>query len=160
MFKVSHTTLIFLSGLVWLIVGSVLLPLGLNFIVSALLIENAHLSHPVLDILAPYAGGLESAALIWITICLMLGFLKGRRIFSKSVTRSVNYISTLPNPAPLSKIYTPAYYLLLGSMILLGFIVRYFPQDVRGGVDVVVGCALINGAVLYFKQAWAARQTT
>jgi hypothetical protein len=160
MFKVSHAALIFISGLVWLVVGSVLLPLGLNFIVGALLIENSHLPHPVLDFFAPYAGGLESAGLIWITIALLIGFLKGRRIFSKSVTRSVNYISTLPNPAPISKIYTPAYYLLLAAMILLGFVVKYFPLDVRGGVDVAVGCALINGAMLYFRQAWAARQTT
>ncbi|MFI0435181.1 MAG: hypothetical protein ACH350_05575 [Parachlamydiaceae bacterium] len=158
MFKVSHATLIFLSGLVWLCVGSVLLPLGLNFIVDTLLIENHHLPHPVLSFLIPYTGGLESAALIWIAITLMIGFLKGRAVFSKSVNRSVRYISTLPNPAPLSKIYTPGYYLLLGSMILLGVLMRFVPLDIRGGVDVAVGCALINGAMLYFRQAWLARQ--
>jgi hypothetical protein len=155
MFKVSHATLIFLSGLVWLAVGCFLLPLGLNFIVEALLKENIGQPHPILHFLAPYAGGLEAAALVWIAFALLIGFLKGRRVFAKSVERSVNRILTLPNPTNLSKIYTPSYYLLLGSMILLGVLVRFAPLDIRGGIDVAIGSALINGAVLYFRQAWA-----
>lgn len=158
MFKVSHSTLIFLSGFVWLAVGGILLPLGLDFIVGALLRENAAQPHPVLNFLAPYAGGLDSAALIWIAFALFIGFLKGRRVFAKSVNRSVSRILTLPNPASLSKIYTPSYYLLLGSMVLIGILVRFTPMDVRGGIDVAVGSALINGAVLYFRQAWLARR--
>jgi hypothetical protein len=159
MFKVSHTTLIVLSGLVWLVVGCFLLPLGLNFITEILLKENATQPHPVLHFLAPYVGGLESAALIWIAFTLLLGFLKGRRVFAKGVKRSVNRILSLPNPTHLSKIYTPAYYLLLGSMVLLGVIVRFAPLDIRGGVDIAVGTALINGAILYFRQAWLVYRT-
>lgn len=158
MFKVSHATLIFLSGFVWLAVGCFLLPLGLNFIVDTLLKENSGQSHPILNFLAHYAGGLEPAALIWIAITLLIGFLKGRRVFAKSVNRSVNRILTLPNPSPLSKIYTPSYYILLGSMVLLGILVRFAPLDIRGGVDVAVGSALIIGASLYFRQAWLARR--
>lgn len=158
MFKVSHSTLIFVSGLVWLIVGCFLLILGLNFIVGSLLQENAALPHPVLNFLAPYVGGFEQAVPVWIAIALFIGFLKGRRVFSKSVQRSVNRILTLPNPTSLSKIYTPAYYLLLGSMVLLGVLVRFTTQDIRGGIDVAIGSALINGAVLYFRQAWIVRR--
>lgn len=159
MFKLTHATLIFLSGCVWLLVGCFLLPLGLNFIVETLLRENSGQFYPVLHFLAPYAGGLEPAALIWIAMTLLIGFLKGRRVFAKSVNRSVARILTLPNPAPLSKIYTPGYYLLLGSMVLLGVLVRFAPLDIRGGVDIAVGSALINGAVLYFRQAWLARRS-
>ena len=159
MFKMSHAALIFLSGFVWLAVGCFLLPLGLNFVVGALLKENAAQPHPVLHFLASYVGGMDAAAIAWIAITLMIGFFKGRRVFSKSVNRSVNRIFTLPNPVSLSKIYTPSYYLLLGSMILLGVLVRFTPQDIRGGVDIAVGSALINGAMLYFRQAWLARRT-
>lgn len=158
--KVSHFTLIFLSGLVWFAVGCFLLPLGLNFIVDCLLRENAAQPHPVLNFLAPYTGGLDQAALLWIAFALLVGFLKGRRVFAKSVHRSVNRILALPNPASLGKIYSPAYYLLLGSMVLLGVLVRFTTQDIRGGVDVAIGSALINGAMLYFKQAWLVRQQT
>lgn len=159
MFKMSHAALIFLSGFVWLAVGCFLLPLGLNFIVDSLLKENAAQPHPVLNFLAPYVGGIDSAALVWISFALFIGFLKGRKVFAKSVQRSVSRILTLPNPASLSKIYTPAYYILLGSMVLLGVLMRYTTQDIRGGVDVAIGAALINGAMLYFRQAWLARQT-
>jgi hypothetical protein len=160
MFKVSHAALIFISGFVWLAVGCFLLPLGLNFVVEALLRENAAQPHPILHFLAPYVGGMDSAAMIWIAIALLIGSVKGRTVFAKSVQRSVNRILAMPNPASLSKIYTPAYYLLLGSMVLLGVLVRFTPQDIRGGVDIAVGAALINGAMLYFRQAWAARRTT
>src|SRR5262249_48370734 len=111
MFKVSHVTLIFLSGFVWLAVGCFLLFLGLNFVVAALLKENAAQPHPVLSFFAPYAGGIDGAAMVWIAVALMMGFFKGRRVFAKGVKRSVNRILTLPNPVSLSKIYTPSYYL-------------------------------------------------
>lgn len=158
MFQVSHFTLIFLSGLVWMVVGCFLLPLGLNFIVETLLQENAQLPHPVLNFLSPYVGGLDQAALVWIVFALFVGFLKGRRVFAKSVQRSVNRILTLPNPTNLSKIYTPGYYILLASMVLLGVLVRFTTLDVRGGIDVAIGSALINGAMLYFRSAWLARK--
>lgn len=154
MLKVSHFTLIFLSGLVWLIAGCFLLPLGLNFVVEALLKENATQSLPILKTIAPYVGGLDQAALSLIALMLLIGYFKGRSVFAKAVRRSVNRILTLPNPVSLSKIYTPSYYLLLGSMALLGFLFRFATLDIRGAVDIAVGSALINGAMLYFKQAW------
>lgn len=158
MFKVSHSILIFLSGLLWLIVGCFLLPLGLNFVVSAILKENALISHPILSFIAPYVGGLEQAALVWISIALLLGVLKGRTVFAKSVRRGVDRILSFPNPTQLKNIYSPSYYLLLGAMILIGVLMRYTPVDVRGGVDIAVGSALINGSLLYFRQAWLARK--
>lgn len=158
MLKVSHATLIFLSGAVWMIVGCFLLPLGLNFVIAALLRENATLSHPVLSFISNVTNGLEESALIWIVFALLIGFLKGRTVFAKSVRRSVDRIHQLPNPSSLSKIYTPAYYILLASMVLIGVLMRFTPIDVRGGVDIAVGSALINGAILYFREAWKARR--
>ena len=134
------------------------MPLGINFIVESLLQENAHLPHPILNFLSPYVGGIEPAALVWIAFALFIGFLKGRRVLSKSVDRSVNRILTLPNPASLGKIYTPGYYALLGSMVALGILVRYTTQDIRGGIDIAIGSALINGAMLYFRRAWIVRR--
>ena len=100
MLKVSHFTLIILSGLVWLAVGCFLLPLGLNFVVESILKENNTVSLPILNFLAPYTGGLEQAALIWIGFALLVGFLKGRTVFAKSVKRSVNRILELPSWRP------------------------------------------------------------
>jgi hypothetical protein len=158
MFKVKHATMVFISGLVWLIVGCALLPLGLNFITEGILNQNHLQNYPILNFLAPYSGGIEQAALILIVFALAIGFLKGRFVFAKSVQRSVNRILSLPNPAKIHHIYSLSYYLLLGSMLFLGFLVKFLPIDLRGIVDVIIGSGLINGAVLYFRQAWALRQ--
>lgn len=157
MLKANHVTLIILSGLVWLIVGCVLLPLGLNFLVAAILRETPIHARPMLSVLAPHVG-LEQAVLVVLAICLAVGYLKGRYVLAKSVQRGVQHILKLPNPAPISKVYTKKYYILLGSMVLLGFIVRLAPLDVRGAVDVIVGAALINGAFIYFRQAFTVWQ--
>ncbi|MDP1880613.1 MAG: hypothetical protein Q8K60_06710 [Parachlamydiaceae bacterium] len=159
MLKLSHTSLIVISGLIWLIVGCVLLPLGLNFIVDGVLKENFNAStHPILDFFIPIAGGVEQAALLLIACALAIGFMKGRYVFGKSVQRSVTRILTLPNPESILKLYSFPYLMLLGSMFLLGYIVKFLPLDVRGCVDVVIGSALINGAVLFFRQAWAVKE--
>lgn len=159
MFKFSHSSLIYLSGFIWFVIGCFLLSIGLNFIVSTLLLENASRHLPIFDFLSPLVKGRETAALLWIAFALFIGFLKGRKIFSKSVNRSVNRILTLPNPASLSQIYAPSYYLLLGAMIGLGMVMKWTPLDIRGGVDIAVGSALINGAMQYFRQGWKVRQT-
>lgn len=158
MLKVSHSTLIFISGFIWMAVGCFLLPLGLNFIVSSLLKESSGLSHPILNFFSHYTGGMDEAALLLVGIALLVGYLKGKAVFKKSVNRSVNRILALPNPSSLSKLYTPAYYVLLAIMVSLGAVLRYVPVDVRGAVDVAVGTALINGSILYYRQAWAARR--
>lgn len=161
MFKVSHTTLIVLSGLIWFAVGCFLLCLGINFLVGSLLHENLHtLSRPILDRLSPLSGGLEQAALIVVAISLAIGIFKGRFVFNKTVQKSVNRILSLPNPAPLNQIYTKKYYILLGCMFLIGFLVRFAPLDIRGAIDIAVGCALINGSVLYFRQAYRVYSTS
>lgn len=158
MFKARHSTLLFISGLIWLIIGCILLPLGLNFVVESILIENFHVgSRPVLDFIAPFSGGVDQAALLLIACALGIGFLKGKYVFSKSVDRGVKRILTFPNPESVLKIYSGPYLILLGSMFFLGFIVKFLPLDIRGGVDVIIGSALINGSVLYFRRAWTLR---
>ena len=158
MFKASHSTLIFISGLVWLVIGCILMPLGLNFIVESLLKENSSAPHPVLNFLGSITGGLDQAALILIACSIAIGFFKGRFVFAKSVNRSVNRILSLPNPCSVFKIYSSAYLLLIAVMVLLGVLVKFLPMDIRGAVDVIVGSALINGATLFFRQAWKIKQ--
>lgn len=162
MLKISHAAMVFISGLVWMAVGCSLLPLGLKLLISsayeAPFIEGQH--YPILSNLALYAGGVQQAALIIIAICLMIGYAKGKHVLGKSVRRSVARILAFPNPVSITKIYSPGYYLLFGSMVLLGMSIKYFgfANDVRGAVDVAIGAALINGALIYFKLAYALRQ--
>jgi hypothetical protein len=153
MYKVGHKTLIVLSGLVWLIVGCVLLPLGLNFLVESILMENRHLKHPLLDTMTLVIGEVETAILLIIGLALFIGYCKSRYVLSKSVKKSVERIAQLPPLVPISRIYTLKYYILLAVMIGLGFIFKFAPFDIRGAVDVIIGSALINGAIQYFRYA-------
>ncbi len=159
MFHFQHKTLIIFSGLVWLIVGCFLLPLGLTLIADGaqkeILVSSSSL--PLLQYLARGFGGMEQASVFLIAMCLGIGFFKGRYVLSKSVNRLVNRIRSFPNPTHFSKIYSPAYLLLLGSMVLLGMVIRYFhvSNDIRGAIDVIIGAALINGSLLYFRMAFS-----
>lgn len=152
MLKASHVTLIVLSGLIWLVVGSVLLFLGLNFLIEGVLRENAVQFKPILNFLAPYFG-LEQGILALVALCLAIGYMKGRYVLIRSVQKGVEHIISLPAPASISRMYTKKYYVLLSSMIFLGFLAKFLPLDVRGSIDVIIGSALLYGALLYFRHA-------
>jgi hypothetical protein len=152
MFKVSHQTLIIISGAIWFAVGVFLLTLGLGFLVEGMR-SQAPSSTPFITLLAPYFGGLEQAVVIIIALALYIGYLKGRYVLGKSAKRGIDRIHTLENPSSLAKIYSAKYYILLAVMIGLGISMKFFglSTDIRGAIDVVVGSALINGGMLYFR---------
>ena len=115
--------------------------------------EGAHF--PLLHSIAPYFGGKEQTATILIALGLLIGFFKGRFILGKSAKRGVERICSFPNPTSLSNIYSAKYYILLGGMVGLGMSIKFLglPNDIRGLVDVAIGAALINGAMIYFRSA-------
>lgn len=156
MIKLNHSTLIFISGIIWLVIGCFLFSLGINFIVDALDQEGAV---PVLEKLS-LKMKLETTivAILWIVFAVLVGWIKGYYILSRSVKKGVDHILALPNPAPLIHIYKKGTYLLIGGMMLLGYILRFASWDIRGGTDVAVGFALIQGAILYFRQAFITKQ--
>lgn len=159
MIKVSHKTLIIISGLIWLSVGCFLLPLGLSLLAgSTLKVRVLSLgNYPLIDQLAPYMGGAEQVALLLIALSLFIGYLKGRYVLGKSAQKGVERIRSFSNPTKLSNIYSLKYYILLGSMIGLGISIKFFglANDIRGFIDVAIGSALINGAMIYFRIAFS-----
>jgi hypothetical protein len=154
MLKLRHTTLIVISGLIWLAIGVYLLRLGLNFIIGGIHSDTASfVDYPLIHFLLPYSGGVEGAGIILIAISLLMGHAKGRYVLAKSARKGVQRILSFPNPTSLGNIYSAKYYILLGAMIALGVSVKYlgFASDIRGVVDVIIGSALINGAMFYFR---------
>lgn len=102
-------------------------------------------------------GAPEQAATTFIAIGLIVGFLKGRFVLSKTVKRVVARILSLPLPIQIKKVYAPSYWILIGSMMALGMLFRFLPIpiDAKGMIDLAIGSALINGAMLYFRAARA-----
>lgn len=156
MIKLRHEALITIAGTVWLIIGLFLFSLGLRLIVAnAALYEMKEASTPLLRMLAPLFGGGHQAAIVLIVLGLFLGYFKGRFALKKTANRAIARIHSLPNPSPLHHLYNYKFYLLIALMMGLGMLLRvsHIPNDVRGVIDLLIGAALINGSLFYFKQA-------
>ncbi len=149
----QHKNWIRISGLMWSLIGGFLLYKGIHLMELAIFGPQAHasLSHR----LGSYVGGDEKGATAIIALSLLVGFIKGRFVLSKTVHRVCNRIASLSLPISFSQVYSPVYFLLIGSMILLGVGMRFapIPIDLRGAIDIAVGSALINGSLLYFRAA-------
>jgi len=139
------------SGLMWFVVGTFLLVFGVKLIVHASLEQGAGAF--LLGKLHHVMKSKERAALLLLVLALVLGFMKGRLVLSKTVTRVVKRIAALPEPIKASQVYSIGYLALIGCMVLLGMSMKWLciPLDVRGGIDVAVGSALMNGGMLYFR---------
>lgn len=144
------------SGFLWLLAGVSLLVKGLRFIEAGLKSTDS-LSFKM----SPWLGRPEQAGAILIAIGLMIGFLKGRLVLSKSAQRISARILALKPPIRISQVYPVAYWILLGSMMGLGFSLRFLPIaiDLRGCIDVAIGSALINGSLFYFRHLARATPT-
>ena len=120
------------SGALWLCIGTLLLTKGL---------------------------GLLSLPLTLVSVAV--GLIKGRMVLSKTVAKMVKRIAALPLPIRMRDVYPVQYYLLIGGMMGLGFVLKWMPllPFVRGIIDVTVGTALIYGSILYFKQVTYDTQT-
>lgn len=138
------------SGFTWLFMGSFLIYKGVKLLGDSLLESNS-LSVRFQDTLgSPY----QTATLL-IGVGLIIGLLKGRFVLSKTVGRVVCRIVSLPLPVRFKDVYAPSYLALIGSMMALGMGFKYLPipMDLKGAIDIAIGSALINGAMIYFRVA-------
>lgn len=151
----KHHQLGIVSGIIWFVFGFFLLQYGVRLLIEAIPqpIPFKMWTHPFLEILSPYLGNRENAALLMVAGCMITGKVKCHFVLSRSIKRALNRIRTLPNPASVIRIYSPGYYLLIVSMVCLGFFMRKsaVPADFRAACYMSIGCGMINGAILYFK---------
>ena len=128
----THRVWIAISGFIWFFIGSMLLYKGLR------LLEGSAIASQL------------------IALGLLIGFFKGRFVLSKTVKRVVARIKELPLPIRLKDAYAKSYWILIGSMMALGMVFRFLPisTDIRGTIDITIGSALMNGAMLYFRSIY------
>lgn len=148
--KFKHSTLIAISGLVWLVIGFFLIRMGLH-------LAAGEMNGPVFYFLTNILGENQTAAVIIIAIGLAVGYVKGQYILSKSAQRTITRVKASPNPSGITKIFNLPYVLLIGCMMLLGFLVKGLSPDFRSFIDIAVGAALIRGAIFYFRAALSTR---
>lgn len=161
MFKFKQATLIACSACVWLFIGSLLLFKGLRLFVATLESHPTPFPHyPLVEGLQNICASPEQAVMWLILLALFLGYFKGRVVLAKSVRRVVDRIKAMPNPANILHIYSRGYYILIAGMIGLGVGMNLLHvwTDIRALVDVTIGSALIQGAILYFREARALKE--
>jgi len=59
----------------------------------------------------------------------------------------------MEDPVSLRKVYSPAYLLLIGVMVLMGVLMNVLsiPHLYRGFIDVAIGSALIFGSLVFIR---------
>jgi hypothetical protein len=137
------------SGVLWFVIGVFLLLVGVKFVVYASVKGAPH--SPLFALFKSK----EQGALVFVACGLLLGFVKGRFVLRKTVSRVVKRIRSLKMPIRFFDVYSWSYFALIALMMLLGMTMRWLaiPSDIRGVIDIAVGSALMNGAMLYFRAA-------
>jgi hypothetical protein len=156
----SKRTWFIVSGITWLGIGIMLLTKGLRLAVAAA--EQTALATPLLKSLLSIAGTRHQAALLIVCLGLFIGFIKGRTVLAKTVARIAGRINAHPEGLSLQQAYDRKYWIILCLMMSLGVLFRIFtiPADIRGLIDIAVGSALINGAMLYFRHILVPQKST
>lgn len=136
------------SGFFWFAMGAFLLYKGLHLINDASFLSNS-LCHRW----AGFFGSSQQTATVLVGVGLLVGFIKGRFVLVKTVRRVVGRIASLSEPIRFTDAYAKSYWILIGSMVALGMVFRFLPipLDLRGAIDVAIGSALVNGAMLFFR---------
>lgn len=152
MFKARHTTFHHIAGMIWFIVGSFLMVIGIRYLVEAA--QNPAAGHTLIGALGSIAGGKEQAACILVAIGLFIGNLKVRYVLHKVVARLSSKILTLPDPAHAKFVFGFRYFALVLIMMGIGLLMKVLdiPGDIRGFIDIAVGSALITGSLHFFKK--------
>ncbi len=137
------------SGLSWLAIGAYLMIKGLKWVTLAMMLPE---TPALMGYFMKMTGSLQQAALVLICISLLVGFIKGRMVLSKTVSRIVSRLKSLESIS-FSNAYDRKYYIILACMMGLGALFRFLPiaYDIKGVIDVTIGSALMNGAMLYFR---------
>ncbi len=151
--KLSRRVWFIISGVSWLGIGMMLLMKGLRFVVAST--EQGAL----VGWLARIAGSKQQGTLMLICLGLLIGFIKGRTVLAKTVKR-IGARIRVAEQLSIHEVYDRKYYIVLAAMIGIGMIFRFvpIPLDVRGFVDVAIGSALMNGAMLYFREMLAPKK--
>lgn len=141
---ITHKACIRLTGFLWFAIGSWLFYKGLKLVSQGAFSEEG---------ISSLFGNRGRGAAFLVSGGLLAGYLKGRFVLHKTVGRVALRILSQPLPLSLKNIYAPSYWILIGSMMMLGMLLNILPvpPDLRGAIDIAIGSALINGAILYFR---------
>ena len=165
MYKCSHFVMIVISGLIWAMVGVMLMTLGMHHLMDVFRFWDEILissQTSLVKTLSMVFSKPEQAMGAIVGVCLMIGYAKGHFVLSRSVKTGVQRILSQPNPSEIKNLYGKKYYFLIFGMMSLGMLLRFLnlPEDIHGAIDLAIGAALLKGALTYFKYALSEKRGT
>lgn len=145
-----HLSLRRMGGAFWLIAGFMLLTKGIGFLKNLMFFES---SHPLLDFYLNLTQDKETAVALLIATALALGMMKAIFILRKVAKKACLRLSTFPDPAPISALFGFRFLVIITGAMLMAYCVRQsgLSPDIRGVIDVAVGAALLNSAMIYLR---------
>ncbi|HAB98920.1 MAG TPA: hypothetical protein DCE71_03760 [Parachlamydiales bacterium] len=148
----KHKGWMICSGLLWMAIGLWLLAKGI-FLIA----QGCFIADPQLSFSFQAFGDVRKGATSLISLALLIGFIKGRFVLSKTVRRVCLRIASLPLPIRAKEVYSTSYIILILGMMALGMALKFLsiPLDLKGALDIAVGSALLNGSILYFRAAFS-----
>lgn len=153
--RFKHRTLITLSGLVWFCIGVILLIIGFNLVISSIFVDSTNRHFSLLPIVLRFVRSAQNGIILLLTLSLLTGSIIGRAFLSNKALKQIKRIKSLPEPTKLLNIYPIGYCIIIACITLVGVTIKYFPltYDTGGAIDIVVGSALMNGSMSYFRYA-------
>lgn len=153
--KFEKHSLISIVGMVWFIVGIFLLFSGLKLIFFTGLIKGQSFTPIISVIMYAFTGAIIPTMIVIVFLGLLLGYAKSKWAFVRVIRKTVQRIYPMPGLVRISNLYRLHEILLIFAVIALSRIVQFIhlPLDIQGVVNIAIGSALINGAVVYFRFA-------
>ena len=129
---------IVITGVGWLAIGCMLMTKGIKYLA-----------------IAKMSAVSSDLCMILTFLGLILGYLKGKFIFSKTVDRLISRIYTIKGSITLLNVYPVSYWLIMVGMSFMGVFIKALPLNIEflGMIDLAIGSALVNGAMLYFRKS-------
>jgi len=124
------------AAIIWVLVGIMLITRGLIW-----LLADKHLYNWVAFI---------------VPAAVVVGMLKGNKLLRNSAVRAIDRINQLAERTPFWHLYSPSMYLLILSMIGLGFAFRIIGAHWHvigfvGALYLIIGVALVTGSYAYWR---------
>lgn len=149
--KLKKKYQIILLALIWFSAGVFLLRKGIYLSMMGLTDESKlsflHRS------LASFLPDSLQIGLLFIVLGLFLGNMKAKKVFRKVIDRILKSLEAYQEQAPLSAIFNIRFFLLIIIMMTLGWLLNVlnFPTDIRAIVNVTIGSALMQAAIMLYR---------
>lgn len=153
--KFEKHSLITIVGMVWFIVGLALLFSGLEMIFLIDFLQGQTFT-PLINILMyAFTGAIIPSIIVICLVGLLLGYVKSKWALVRMIGKTMERIYPLSGLVRISNLYRLHEALLVIAVITLSRVIKIFPipLDVQGVINIAIGSALINGAVIYFRFA-------